>query len=424
LDPLATHDPYQALRYRDFRLILSGSFLAALSRQMLALAIGWELYERTNSALVLGLVGLVQVVPILTLSLPAGQIADQYDRKRTIVASQVVLALGSLGLTALSRGGGSILAIYGCLLVIGIGTAFSGPAVRVLPVEVVPEEGLENSATWTSSSQQLASVVGPALGGGIIAVFSSTTLVYALNTLGALTFVGLLVFVQGGTAKGQKASRRPERPSLHSLGEGIGFLRRSPIILAAITMDLFAVLLGGATTLLPIFARDILQVGPSGLGWLRAAPSIGAVGMAVYLAHRPPLQRAGWTLLLAVSGFGVATIVFGLSCSFWLSLAALFILGALDNVSVVIRNTLTLTRTPNAMRGRVAAIYGLFVNASNQLGGFESGVTAQLVGPVLSVVGGGIGTILVVVIAALIWPELRRLRTLRESPTEVPKALA
>jgi MFS family permease len=206
---------------------------------------------------------------------------------------------------------------------------------------------------------------------------------------------------------------------VRSLGEGIGFLRRSPIILAVITLDLFAVLLGGATTLLPVFARDVLAVGPTGLGWLRAAPSVGAVCMAMVLAHRPPLQRAGPALLAAVTGFGVATIVFGFSQSFLLSVLMLFVLGALDNISVVVRSTLTLIRTPNEMRGRVAAINGLFISASNQLGGFESGLTAQLFGPVASVVGGGIGTILVVFIAAAVWPELRQLTTLRESPTQI-----
>lgn len=196
-------------------------------------------------------------------------------------------------------------------------------------------------------------------------------------------------------------------------------MRRTPVVLSAITLDLFAVLFGGAATLLPIFARDILEVGPEGLGWLQAAPSIGAVGAALYLAHRPPLQRAGPTLLLAVAGFGVATILFGLSRSFWLSFAMLFALGGLDSISMVIRDTLMLARVPHDMRGRVSAIEGVFVSSSNQLGGFESGLTAQLFGPIVSVVGGGIATLLVVLIVALAWPELRGLRTLREDDTEV-----
>jgi MFS family permease len=191
--------------------------------------------------------------------------------------------------------------------------------------------------------------------------------------------------------------------------EGVRFLRRSQIILAAITLDLFAVLLGGATTLLPIYAKDILQVGPTGLGWLRAAPSIGAVCIALSIAYIPPFKKTGRTLLLAVAGFGLATFIFGVSRSFWLSLLMLFLLGGLDNISVVIRSTLLLTRTPDAMRGRVAAVNTLFVGASNELGGFESGLAAQLFGPVISVAAGGIGTILVVLLVALLWPEMRRL---------------
>jgi MFS family permease len=385
---------------------------------MLAVAIGWELYERTNSALVLGIVGLVQVLPVFTLSIVSGHVADHYNRKTIVIFSQCFLALASLGLTGLSYWHGSLLSIYGCLLLIGIGSAFNGPAARTLSTEIVPETAFENAVTWSSSSGQLAAVLGPALGGLIIAVFNSATSVYALNALAGLTFVVLLLFTSGRKASGQ-ADRRREPPTLRALGEGIGFLRRTPIILSAITLDLFAVLFGGATTLLPIFAKDILDVGPAGLGWLRAAPSIGAVCMALLLAHRPPMQRAGPAFILAVSGFGVATIFFGRSRSFWLSLAMLFVLGALDNISMVVRSTLTLIRTPNEMRGRVAAINGLFISASNQLGGFESGVTAQLFGPVVSVVGGGIGTILVVLLVTCVWPELRQLRTLRESTPEV-----
>ena len=415
---MRAHDPYQALRYRDFRLLLTGNLISSLGTQMLSLAIGWELYARTRSALDLGFVGLVQVIPVVMLCLVTGHVADRYDRKKIVIACQIVLAGMSLVLAAVSYWRGSLLAIYGCLLIIGIGSAFNNPASKTLPVEVVPEEAFENSATWSTSSWQLAAVVGPALGGLIIAVFATTTFVYVLNAFAALSFVVMLLFVKGELAVGPRKLRRREPPTLRSLGEGIGFLRRTPIILATITMDLFAVLLGGATTLLPIFATDILHVGATGFGWLRAAPSIGAVLMAMYLAHRPPLQRAGPTLLWAVTGFGIATVLFGLSRSFWLSLLMLFILGGLDNISMVVRSTLTLTRVPNEMRGRVQAINGLFVSTSNQLGGFESGLTAQLFGPIPSVVGGGIGTIVVVLASAWIWPELRRLRTLRESPAE------
>ncbi len=399
--------------------MLVGRTLAGLGGQMLALGIGWELYERTSSALALGIVGLVQILPILLLALATGHVADTYDRKSVAIASQIVLIVASAGLVAISASQGSLAAVYGFLLLLGIGSAFSNPAVVTLPAEILPEEAFENSATWTNSVGQVASIAGPALGGVLIAAFHGTTVVYGFNALAELTFAVMLLFVRG-----RPAQRRPvvkdEPPSLRSLGEGIAFLRRNPIILSAISLDLFAVLFGGATTLLPIFARDILQVGPEGLGWLRAAPSIGALLVVLVLAHQPPMQRAGATLLAVVAGFGLATIVFGLSQSFWLSLLMLAVLGGMDSVSMVVRDTLMLTRTPHEMRGRVAAIEGLFTSSSNQLGGFESGVTAQLFGPILSVVGGGIGTILVVLFVALTRPELRLLTTLRARPVDTP----
>ncbi|GLV57212.1 MFS transporter [Dictyobacter sp. S3.2.2.5] len=413
--PPPVHDPYAAMRSRDFRLLLIGSFIVSMGERMLEVALGWDLYDRTNSALVLGGVGLVLIIPVILLSLPAGHIADRVNRKAIMLISQSVLVISSLGLAALSLFHGSLILIYACLFVIGTATAFLNPASSALSAQTIPEEDFENSATWSSSSWQLASVMGPGLGGMLVGLFHSATLVYVLNALAAFTFVILLIFIK---ARHQvvKADARKEKEetSWREVFEGVHFLRRTPVLLAAITLDLFAVLLGGATTLLPIFARDILHVGPTGLGWLRAAPSIGALCVVLILTHRPPFKRAGPTLLVAVAGFGLATIVFGLSHSFWLSLAMLFLLGALDDVSVVIRSSLLLTRTPNEMRGRVSAVNSLFVGASNELGGFESGLTAQLFTPILSVVAGGIGTILVVVCVALCWPEMRRLGTLRE----------
>jgi len=412
------HDPYQALRFSNFRLLLSGNLIASLGAQMLALAIGWELYNRTNSALALGMVGLVQVLPVLLLSLVTGHVADQYDRKTIVVVTQIVLVFTSLALAALSYTQGPLVAVYGCLLLRGVGSAFSSPAASAFIAEIVPDSAFENAASWRNSVGQLAAIVGPAVGGLLIALLHSASFVYVLNAVTGLSFVVLLLFVRPYAKSNRHIARKREPMTLRSLGDGISFLRRTPVILSAITLDLFAVLFGGATTLLPIFAKDILHVGPSGLGWLQAAPSIGAVLVSLTLAHQPPMQRAGPTLLLAVTGFGVATIFFGLSQSFWLSIFMLFALGGLDSISMVIRDTLSLTRIPNEMRGRVAAIEGVFVSSSNQLGGFESGVTAQLVGPVLSVVGGGIGTIVVVLIILFASPELRQLRTLRATESE------
>jgi MFS family permease len=419
---VTAHDPYQALRFRDFRLFLGGIFLSSLGAQMLTLALGWELYNRTGSALALGIVGLVQVLPILLLSLITGHVADHYDRRVVVVVSQGALILTALGLAALSDEKGPLVAVYGCLLLRGIGASFNGPAASVFLAEVVPEWGFENAASWRNSAGQLAAIVGPALGGVLIAVTRSPAVVYALSGIGSAALVVALLQVRtaGPAAAARHLTR--ERPTLRSLGEGITYLRRTPVILWAITLDLFAVLFGGATTLLPIFAKDILRVGPLGLGWLVAAPSLGAIAVSLFLAHRPSMQRAGPTFLLAVFGFGLATIVFGLSHSFWLSMGMLLTLGGLDSVSMVVRDTLMLTRIPNHMRGRVAAIEGVFVSSSNQLGGFESGVTAQFVGPVLSVVGGGIGTILVVLLVTVAASELRHLQGLRPVIDEIERS--
>jgi MFS family permease len=407
-----THDPYEALRFRDFRFLMIGTFLVVLAEQMFTYAIGWELYERTNSPLALGLVGLLEIIPVFFLTLPAGHVADSFSRKWIVIIAQSILLLCFLGLAVLSYTRGSLLIIYGLIFLIGTATAFAQPAGSAMISQTIPEEAYGNAATWNSSSWQLASVVGPAFGGLLVALFHGAVPVYVTDAFLEL----LCVIAVFGIRSKQKPVRRSQNDTaLRSLAEGVRFLSKTQILLAAITLDMFAVLLGGATTLLPVFAKTILHVGPAELGWLRSAQSIGAICMAFILVHRPPFRRAGRTLLLAVIGFGLATVIFGFSHSFWLSLLMLFLLGGLDNISVIIRGTLLLVRTPDEMRGRVSAINTLFLGASNQLGGFESGLTAQLFGPVLSVVGGGLGTILVVLLVALFAPELRRLGTLRET---------
>jgi MFS family permease len=414
----STLTSYDALHFRDFRLLLIGVFLAMFGRQMITVAIGWQLYEQTNSALILGGVGLAQVIPLIVLFLPSGYIADRYSRKYVIIVSQTVTTLATLGLAFLSTQHGSLLLIYSCLVLLGGAQSFSNPASSAIVTQVVPEHAYENATTWRSSIAQLSSVLGPASGGFLIGIFHGVTLVYVISGAISLLFVFLLFLMRLRPQASQQNKPAANRRSLRALMEGIRFLGQTPVMLAAITLDLFAVLLGGATTLLPIYATTILHVGPIGLGWLQAADSIGAVCMALLLAHRPPLKRAGRTLLLAVAGFGVATIVFGISHWFWLSLLMLFLLGAFDNVSVVVRTTLLLVRTPDEMRGRVGAVSSLFIGTSNQLGGFESGLVAQLIGPVLAVVTGGIGTILVVLCVAKLWPDMRRLGTLREASQE------
>jgi len=401
------HDPYAALRFRDLRLLLAGRFITNFGGQMVSFAIAWELWLRTHNAFALGLVGLVQVIPVLLLSLPGGHVADRYDRKRTVAITQSLLAVCSLGLALLSFLQGSLALIYLCLLGIGIARAFNEPATSTLLPSTVPPDLFASAATWDSSIFQIAAILGPALAGGLAALLNRITLIYVLDALGAVTFLVLISRI-----KGRPLALSSKAATLESLKEGVRFVRGEKVILAAITLDMFAVLLGGAVTLLPIYATDILRVGPQGLGLMRAAPSIGALVMALLQAHLPPFQKAGRTLLLAVTGFGLATIVFGLSTTFWLSISMLILLGGLDNISVVIRRTLVLTRTPDEMRGRISAVNNIFIGASNELGGFESGVTAGLFGPVISVVGGGIGTILVVLAVARIWPEMRRLKTL------------
>jgi MFS family permease len=406
------HDPYQALRFRDFRFLTIGTLLVVIGEQMFTYAIGWELYDRTNSPFALGLVGLLEVIPVFFLTLLAGHAADIFNRKWIIIIAQSILFLCSLGLAILSYTRGSLFIIYSLILLIGIATAFANPASSAMISQTIPEEAFENAATWNSSSWQLASVVGPAFGGILVALFHGAAFVYVVNAILVLLYIVAVLFIRG---KQKVRKRLKDDTALGSLVEGVRFLTRTQILLAAITLDMFGVLLGGATTLLPVFAKMVLHVGPFELGWLRSAQSIGAVCMALLLVHRPPFRRAGRTLLLAVIGFGLATVIFGLSHSFWLSFIMLFLLGGLDNISVIIRGTLLLVRTPDEMRGRVSAINTLFIGTSNQLGGFESGLTAQLFGPVISVVGGGLGTILVVLLVALFAPELRRLGTLHET---------
>ena len=374
---------------------------------MLTFAIAWEIWLRTRSAFALGMVGLVQVAPVILLSLPAGHVADQQNRRTIVRITQAAFALCSLGLAFLSFFEGPLALIYLCLFGIGIARAFSEPASSTLVPETVPPELFTSAATWTSSTWQLASILGPAAAGVIVALWNNVTVIYVFDVFAALTFLVLLSLIKGRTLALSRRAATKE-----SLIEGLQFIHGTKVILAAITLDMFAVLFGGAVALLPIYATDILMVGPQGLGVMRAAPSIGAIIMAFLIAHLPPFKHAGKTLLLAVAGFGIATIVFGFSSSFWLSVVMLTMLGGLDNISVIIRSTLILTFTPDEMRGRTAAVNSIFIGTSNELGAFESGMVASLFGPIIAVVAGGIGTILVVLTVAKLWPEMRNLKTL------------
>jgi MFS family permease len=395
-------EAYSAFRSRDYRLLASGLFLSNFGTQMLSVAVSWDLYVQTKSALVLGNVGFVQVAPFLLFALFAGHVADRYDRRRTMILTQTLFLAASAILIA---GFHSVAVIYSCLFLMAFGRAFQWPARQALLPHIVTPETIGNAITWNSSVQEISSVSGPAIGGLILATAGSTT-VYAIQTVCAL--LTMLCFV--GIRYRSKPDAHVHAPGTKSLLEGMRFVRNNKLIFSAISLDLFAVLFGGATALLPIYANDILHAGASGLGWLRAAPSVGSVMMALVLAHSPKIHRAGATLLWTVAGFGAATIVFGLSRSFALSLAMLVLVGAFDNVSVVLRQSLLQTEPPDYVRGRVLAFSSIFISSSNQFGAVESGWTAAWFGPVFSVAGGGLATIAVVAICAAVSAPLRKWR--------------
>ncbi|MEA2574671.1 MAG: hypothetical protein QOH93_1969 [Chloroflexia bacterium] len=400
----ARHDPFAALRFRDFRLLVLGSFLAVVAEQMIGVAVGWELYERTRDPLALGLIGLVEIVPVLLLALPAGHVADRRERKWVVVLAMGGLAACAFGLVGLSITTGPLPAIYALLFGIGVARAFQSPSFSAMNAQVVPSSHYGSAAAWSSGAWQTSAIIGPAMGGLLLGLWGAAPGVYAVAG-GLLLLVGLLFVLM----QPRPVERDAEPLSISSLLAGVRFIWRTPVILTSITLDMFAVLLGGATALLPVFALDLLGVGAVGLGWLRAAPAVGAVLAALVMAALPPLRNAGRTLLVVVAGFGLATIVFGVSRDFALSMLMLALLGALDNVSVVIRSTLLLTLTPDTLRGRVNAVHSVFVGISNELGAFESGVAAALLGTVGAVVMGGLGTVVVVLVIAALAPELRRL---------------
>ncbi len=410
MSALPEHDPYRALRVPGFRRYLAGHVIGTIGFQMQGVAVGWELYERTHSALALGLVGLAQVIPLILFFLPAGHLIDRFDRRRVVMVALGGMVLAALGLAAVSVKQGPIPLVYGFLFLSGTARAVFGPAKSALLPEIVALPSFQSAVAWSSGGWQMAEVLGPAVGGALLAITRTPALIYVTHAALALIFVGLLLGVR---------LHAPGRPavavSLDSLFDGARYVLRSRILLAAITLDLFAVLFGGAVALLPVYAKDILQVGPAGLGWLLAAQAIGAVCTTLSLAHRPPLTRAGPALLRAVALFGIAMIVFGLSRSFVLSMIALATAGAADSVSVVIRMTLAQLGTPNQLRGRVSAVNSLFIGTSNELGHFESGALASLIGSVAATVVGGVGTLIVVGVVARRWPELGRMGEIEKS---------
>ena len=374
---------------------------------MLATALGWELYERTHSALALGMIGLVQVIPVVGLALRAGSAADRGSRRKLGGAWNALNAVVALALAALSWSHGPVWAFYALLFVNGIATAFASPATSSILPALVPALELPRVNAWSSTVFQLAGTAGPAFAGFLIGATHGAWTVYFAQGFASAIFAAI---VWGLPVSDAPAVTTKEAPA--DRWAGVSFVFRVQVLLGAITLDLFAVLLGGVTALLPIYAKDLLEVGPEGLGWLQAAPAIGAFAMAFAQTRLGAWHRAGHVLLFSVGGFGVATIGFAFSRSFWLSLFLLFLTGVFDSMSVVIRRTLEQVVTPDRLRGRVSAIHWVFIGLSNELGELESGVAAWLVGPVGAAALGGCGTVAVVLLAAWKWPELRTLRRL------------
>lgn len=426
---LMNHDAYAALKIPDFRWYLAGNLPNLVALNMQTVAISWEIFDRTKSYENLALVGLVQIVPVIGLFMPAGHLIDRVDRKKILILALASSALWSAGLLLCSLTLAPLWCIYALLLLIGVARTFVQPARSAFLPQIVPREIFTSAVTWHTSTFQLSTVVGPALAGGLIGLTGSRhwppgaprgpALIYALTAAMALVNCCCLAMIRP-----RPYVRSTEPPSLAALAGGVAFVWKTKVILGAMTLDMFAVLLGGATALLPGYAKDILHVGPASFGLMRAAPGIGAVSMSFFMAHRPPIEHAGRTLLWAVAGFGLATIVFGLSTWFPLSLAMLFALGALDMISVVIRHTLVQLLTPDSMRGRVSAVNGMFIGVSNELGEFESGMVAHLFsrsddlrfGPLVSAVSGGVGTLVIVGLVGLFWPPLRKYGRLGGTP--------
>ena len=429
VDPDAGH-PYAVFRNRDFTRFLIGRLAAAMGSQMLTVAVDWELYQRTHSTLALGFVGLSLMVPMILCTLPAGHVADTFNRKKIILCSTLALAAASLGLAVISLLNARVGWIYGCLFVTGVARTFLWPATASFLPSLLPRHQFARAVTFNSATFQLSSVLGPAAGGLLYALTGHAAIIYLLNVVAALICCSLIFFIP---SRQVPAERQPV--TIRTLVAGFNFVYQNKIILGTITLDMFAVLLGGAVSLLPFFAGDILNSGADGLGVLRAAMPIGAVLCALWIAHRPPLQKAGRAMLSSVAIFGLATILFGIAnraCLgqwlnlatvpnafwFWLAFAMLALSGAVDNISVVVRQTLVQILTPDEKRGRVSAVNSLFIGTSNELGGFESGFVAWLggaamghsnaSGAIFATVTGGIGTIIVVLAVAKIWPEIRR----------------
>ena len=403
--------PYAAMRIRDFRLFISARFCITLAIQIQAVIVGWQVYEITKDPLSLGLIGLAEAIPSIAVSLYAGHVADVTSRKKIILITVSTLVLCSALLLSftLDLGGflleHGVLPIYAVIFISGIARGFITPAIFSFMPQLVPRELYQNAISWNSTLWEMASIGGPPIG-GLIYGFFGITAAYSVDV--ALTIIGLILVMAVASRPVPAAS--DEQGIVEKISAGLHFVFRNKIILGAISLDLFAVLFGGAVALLPIFADQILDVGKIGLGFLRSAPGIGALLTALYLTYRPIRKSMGILLLYSVAGFGVCMILFALSKNFWLSMGVLALSGAFDCVSVIIRGTLLQTLTPENMKGRVSAVNNIFIGSSNEIGAFESGVAARLLGVIPSVIFGGLMTLIVVGTTAWKAPALRKLQ--------------
>ncbi|MCK9204789.1 MAG: MFS transporter [Bacteroidales bacterium] len=404
------HDAYAVLRISDFRFFLTFRFFTTIAFQMQSIVVGWQVYELTRDPLALGLIGLAEAIPNIAMALFAGHAADKYNRKRIILIFTLLFFLGTaflflfsvkrLGIIALF----GVIPIYAVVVISGISRAFIYPAIIALMAQLVPRQLYTNSSTWNSTIWHIGAITGPAIG-GIIYGFFGVRIAY----LSVLCFLLLALLVLSFVRN------RPVPPMVRGetlfqrLSSGLKFVLSNQVLLGTMSLDMFAVLFGGAVAMLPVFAAEVLMVGPQGLGFLRAAPMVGAVMMSLIIAHRPPMVRAGKYMMIGVAGFGLSIICFALSGNFYLSLLLLMCSGMFDNISVIIRSTAMQLITPDSMRGRVASVNSIFIGSSNEIGSFESGLAAKLMGLIPSVIFGGMMTLLIVGITAKKAPLLRKL---------------
>lgn len=397
---------FAAFRHRSYVLFFFSRFLTAFATQIVSVSVGWQMYDETKNAFYLGLIGLFQFLPSLVLVLVTGAVADRYNRRAIVSACMLIGSTATALMLAMTvTGTFAPTPVFAVMLLFGLERAFMSPAVQSLAPNLVPVQDLPNAVAWNSSSWQAATIVGPVAGGLLYGLGADIAYSVALALL--LLSAVLVVMI---AKPPQRTSR--EKPTWARMLAGFSFIRSEKVVLGAISLDLFAVLLGGATALMPVFARDVLSVGPWGLGLLRSAPGVGAIVTALLLASFPIRHRAGHFMFAGVAIFGLGTVVFGLSTSVWVSVAALAVMGAADMISVYVRETLIALWTPDEVRGRVSAVNMVFVGASNELGEFRAGTMASLIGAIPAVVIGGIGTLAVAVIWAASFPKLRKIDNL------------